>query len=75
MRSILESKPKFTVTPFFKINHFAPVLYTHMTLRLSLKIEIRRVSAFHVFSKFCHAGCSNPVGSIPNPAGHSLSLT
>ena len=28
-----------------------------------------------VFSKICYAGFSNPVGSIPNPAGHSLSLT
>ena len=33
------------------------------------------IICFHVFSKNCLAGGSNLVGSIPNPAGHSLSLT
>ncbi len=70
MRSFLEPKPKFGITPFFKLDYFVPVFlrYTNMNLRLPLKIAVPLkiadgvldlVSYLHyLFSRICHKGGS-----------------
>ncbi len=63
MRSFLETKPKFGVTPFLKI-FLCKGIFTHMSLRLPLKIALPPIIAdgilelvsyyHHLFSNICH---------------------
>ena len=73
MRSFLEPKPKFGKLYF--LNQI--ILYRYSLCPYDFgPSQLLTSFVFMYFQIFsCHAGGFNPVGYIPNPEGHSLSLT
>ncbi len=84
MKSFLEPKPKYGVTPFFKSNYFVPVFLIYpydfkTAVKNRCTVENHRwhfrpsqlLTSF-VFTYLQKNSCG---ASILNPAGHYLSLT